>query len=183
MSDETILTLTADIVAAHVSHNSTPSADLPAVIRSVYKALAGLGHAPEVPLPALVPAVSIRSSIKQDHIACLECGKKMSMLKRHLSTDHKITGEEYKARWSLPNDYPLVAPAYAERRRDLAKKIGLGRKPAVKAEPAAQLGPKKVARKEPANKSAAKTTDQAIATVPDAKAGKATAKIAASAGE
>ena len=79
--------------------------------------------------PRPEPAVSIRSSIKKDHIVCLDCGKKMKMLKRHLSTEHDMSPEEYKARWDLSADYPLVAPNYAETRRDLAKKIGLGRKP------------------------------------------------------
>ena len=126
---ETLITLTSDIVAAHVSNNDVGVGDVPALITSVYSALAGLGgnEAQEEPRPD--PAVSIRSSIKKDHIVCLDCGKKMKMLKRHLSTEHDMTPEEYKARWQLPADYPLVAPNYAETRRDLAKKIGLGRKP------------------------------------------------------
>jgi len=102
--------------------------DVPALIQKVYGALAGLGAAP----PAEVkpePAVSVRSSVKNDHIVCLEDGKKMKMLKRHLMTDHGFTPAEYRTRWGLPTDYPMVAPDYAEKRRVLAKQIGLGRKP------------------------------------------------------
>ena len=126
---ETLITLTSDIVAAHVSNNDVTVDDVPNLITSVFSALSGLGddEAQEEPRPE--PAVTIRSSIKKDHIVCLDCGKKMKMLKRHLSTEHDMTPEEYKARWELPADYPLVAPNYAETRRDLAKKIGLGRKP------------------------------------------------------
>ena len=76
--------------------------------------------------------MSVRASVKQDHLVCLEDGKKMKMLKRHLMTDHGMTPEEYRARWNLPSDYPMVAPNYAEKRRELAKKIGLGRKPGQK---------------------------------------------------
>lgn len=126
---ETLITLTSDIVAAHVSNNSVTLDDVPALITNVYSALSNLGddHSADEPRPE--PAVTIRSSIKKDHIVCLDCGKKMKMLKRHLSTEHDMSPEEYKARWELPADYPLVAPNYAETRRDLAKKIGLGRKP------------------------------------------------------
>lgn len=125
---ETLITLTSDIVTAHVSNNDVQVADVPSLIENVYHALAGLGEgAQEEALPE--PAVSIRASIKTDHITCLEDGKKMKMLKRHLMTDHGMTPDEYRQRWSLPADYPMVAPAYAEKRRELAKEIGLGRKP------------------------------------------------------
>ena len=127
--NETLITLTSDIVAAHVSNNDVGVSDVPTLITSVYSALSGLGGEMASDSPRPEPAVSVRSSIKKDHIVCLDCGKKMKMLKRHLSTEHDMTPEEYKARWELPADYPLVAPAYAETRRDLAKKIGLGRKP------------------------------------------------------
>lgn len=127
-SNEMLITLTADIVTAHVANNNMDGAALPSLISSVYGALAGLG-APVVAETRREPAVSVRSSIKNDHIVCLECGAKMKMLKRHLSTDHGLAPDEYRARFSLPNDYPLVAPDYAEKRRELAKKIGLGRKP------------------------------------------------------
>lgn len=129
MGNEAIITLTADIVSAHVSNNSTSSADLPSLIESVFGALAGLGREQPVDEVKPEPAVSVRSSIKRDAITGLECGKKLKMLKRHLSTDHNLSPAEYKARFNLPADYPLVAPAYAEQRKELAVKIGLGRKP------------------------------------------------------
>ena len=129
---ETLITLTSDIVAAHVSNNSVAVDDVPTLISNVYAALIGLegGGAAEEIRPD--PAVSIRSSIKKDHIVCLDCGKKMKMLKRHLSTEHDMTPDEYRQRWDLAADYPMVAPDYADTRRDLAKKIGLGRKPGQK---------------------------------------------------
>lgn len=126
---ETLITLTSDIVAAHVSNNDVSVSDVPSLITSVFGALSGLEAAGEAAEPRPDPAVSIRSSIKKDHIVCLDCGKRMKMLKRHLSTEHGMTPDEYRARWELGPDYPLVAPNYAETRRDLAKKIGLGRKP------------------------------------------------------
>ena len=125
---ETLITLTSDIVAAHVSNNSVSVDEVPALIQNIYGALAGLGAAPQVEVKP-EPAVSVRSSIKNDHIVCLEDGKKMKMLKRHLMTDHGLTPVEYRARWGLPADYPMVAPDYAEKRRALAMEIGLGRKP------------------------------------------------------
>ncbi len=125
---ETLITLTSDIVAAHVSNNSLGVEDVPALIENVYGALAGLGAAAQVEVKP-EPAVAIRASIKNDHIVCLEDGKKMKMLKRHLMSDHGLTPAEYRARWGLPADYPMVAPDYAEKRRTLAKKIGLGRMP------------------------------------------------------
>jgi predicted transcriptional regulator len=129
---ETLITLTSDIVAAHVSNNSVAVGDIPTLITNVYSALAGLNSSEPVAEPAPEPAVSIRSSIKNDHIVCLEDGKKLKMLKRHLATRYNMTPDQYRARWNLPADYPMVAPAYAEKRRELAKKIGLGRKPAPK---------------------------------------------------
>ena len=129
---ETLITLTSDIVAAHVSNNSVAVGDLGTLISNVYTALAGLKPAEPQAEPMPEPAVSIRSSIKNDHIVCLEDGKKLKMLKRHLATRYNLTQEQYRARWNLPADYPMVAPAYAEKRRELAKKIGLGRKPAPK---------------------------------------------------
>ncbi|MXO90694.1 MucR family transcriptional regulator [Pontixanthobacter aquaemixtae] len=129
---ETLITLTSDVVAAHVSNNQVDGAELPSLITSVFGALAALGQ-DEDPAEILPdPAVSIRASVKKDHIVCLDCGKKMKMLKRHLMTEHGMTIDEYKARWGLGADYPMVAPNYAETRRDLAKKIGLGRKPGQK---------------------------------------------------
>ncbi|GAA0302704.1 MucR family transcriptional regulator [Sphingomonas oligophenolica] len=125
---ETLITLTADIVAAHVSNNSVAVSDLPVLISNVHGALSGLGGAPVVPEVKQEPAVSIRSSIKPDFIVCLEDGKKLKMLKRHLMTHYQMTPEQYRAKWNLPADYPMVAPNYAEQRRTLAKKIGLGTK-------------------------------------------------------
>ena len=126
---ETLITLTSDIVAAHVSNNDVAVGDLPGLITNVYAALANLGETPAVEEPKPQPAVAIRNSVKPEYIVCLEDGKKLKMLKRYLRTNYNMSPEEYRARWGLPADYPMVAPAYAEKRRDLAKKIGLGRKP------------------------------------------------------
>ncbi len=125
---ETLITLTADIVAAHVSNNSVAVSDLPVLIANVHSALAGLGGPVIEPEVKQEPAVSIRASIKPDFIVCLEDGKKLKMLKRHLMTHYQMTPEQYRAKWNLPADYPMVAPNYAEQRRTLAKKIGLGTK-------------------------------------------------------
>jgi len=130
--NETLITLTSDIVAAHVSNNSVAVGDIPSLITNVYGALAGLGHDSPVAEAPPEPAVSVRASVKPDHIVCLEDGKKLKMLKRHLMTHYNLTPEQYRTRWNLPADYPMVAPNYAEKRRELAKKIGLGRKPGVK---------------------------------------------------
>jgi len=132
---ETLITLTSDIVAAHVSNNDVDVADVPALITNIYAALAGLGEVVEIEAPKPQPAVAIRNSIKPDYIVCLEDGKKLKMLKRYLRTNFNMTPEEYRARWGLPADYPMVAPNYAEKRRDLAKKIGLGRKPGTVVRP------------------------------------------------
>lgn len=124
---ETLVTLTADIVAAHVSNNSVAISDIPVIIRSVHDALAGLGSS-EVPEVKQEPAVSIRASVKPDYIVCLEDGKKLKMLRRHLMTAYGMTPDDYRTKWNLPKDYPMVAPNYAETRRTLAKAIGLGTK-------------------------------------------------------
>jgi len=126
---ETLITLTSDIVAAHVSNNDVTVDDVPALITNVFGALQSLGEEAEPEEVPPEPAVSIRASIKPDYIVCLEDGKKLKMLKRYLRTNYDMTPEEYRARWNLPADYPMVAPNYAEKRRVLAKKIGLGRKP------------------------------------------------------
>ncbi|MFC4296108.1 MucR family transcriptional regulator [Novosphingobium tardum] len=129
---ETLITLTSDIVAAHVSNNSVAVGDVATLISNVYGALSGLSSPEPAPVAAPEPAVSVRSSVKQDHIVCLEDGKKLKMLKRHLMTHYNMTPDQYRQRWNLPSDYPMVAPAYAEKRRELAKKIGLGRKPGAR---------------------------------------------------
>lgn len=126
---ELLITLTADIVAAHVSNNSVAVSDVPTLIGNVHSALAGLSGAGAVPAVALDPAVPIRLSVKKDYIVCLDDGKKLKMLKRHLMTHYGMTPDDYRAKWGLPADYPMVAPAYAEQRRVLAKAIGLGRAP------------------------------------------------------
>lgn len=126
---ETLITLTSDIVAAHLSNNNVDVDAVPDLITNVYGALSNLGEAAPAEEERPEPAVSIRASIKPDYIVCLEDGKKLKMLKRYLRTNYDMTPEEYRARWGLPADYPMVAPNYAEKRRDLAKKIGLGRKP------------------------------------------------------
>ena len=127
-SNESLITLTADIVSAHVSNNSVAVNDLPTLIQNVHNALSGLGGKVEEPEVKQEPAVSVRSSIKPDYIVCLEDGKKLKMLKRHLMTHYQMTPDEYRQKWSLNADYPMVAPNYAEQRRTLAKKIGLGTK-------------------------------------------------------
>jgi predicted transcriptional regulator len=125
---EMLVTLTADIVAAHVSNNSVAISDIPLVIRSVYEALAGLATPSEPEPEPQQPAVSVRSSVKPDYIVCLEDGKKLTMMRRYLMTKFGMTPDDYRAKWNLPKDYPMTAPNYSERRRVLAKEIGLGAK-------------------------------------------------------
>jgi predicted transcriptional regulator len=126
---ELLITLTADIVAAHVSNNSVAVSDVQTLIGNVHAALAGLSGSGAAPAVVLEPAVPIRTSVKKDYIVCLEDGKKLKMLKRHLMTHYGMTPDDYRAKWGLAADYPMVAPAYAEQRRILAKAIGLGRAP------------------------------------------------------
>ena len=127
-AEDTLLTLTADIVAAHVSNNSVAVNDLPTLIQNVHAALNGISGAAAAPEPRPEPKVSIRSSIKPDYIVCLEDGKRLKMLKRHLMTHYNMTPDQYRQKWGLSADYPMVAPNYAEQRRTLAKSIGLGTK-------------------------------------------------------
>jgi predicted transcriptional regulator len=129
---ETLITLTSDIVAAHVSNNPLSPDEVASLITNVYSALSGLGQAAPQEEPAREPAVSIRASVKPDYLVCLEDGKKLKMLRRYLRTNYNMSPEEYRERWNLPADYPMVAPNYAQTRRELAKKIGLGRKPGQK---------------------------------------------------
>ena len=125
---ETLITLTADIVSAHVSNNSVAVSDLSNLIQSVHSALSGLGAKAEEAPVRQEPKVSIRASVKPDYIVCLEDGKKLKMLKRHLMTHYQMTPDEYRQKWGLNSDYPMVAPNYAEQRRSLAVRIGLGTK-------------------------------------------------------
>lgn len=127
-AEDTLLTLTADIVAAHVSNNSVAVNDLPNLIQNVHSALSAIYQVGTAPEPRPEPKVSIRASIKPDYIVCLEDGKKLKMLKRHLMTHYNMTPDQYRQKWGLSADYPMVAPNYAEQRRTLAKSIGLGTK-------------------------------------------------------
>lgn len=128
ISSSELLQLTSEIVAAHVSNNSVPSAELSALIEQVYRTLEQVGKKPEPEADSPIPAVPIKKSIHTDYLICLEDGKKLKMLKRHLKTAYDMTPEEYRERWGLPADYPMVAPSYAKQRSKLAKDIGLGRR-------------------------------------------------------
>jgi len=121
-----LLALTAEIVSAHVGRNHVEPELLPELIRGVYRSLTGAETAPAPVAEKLVPAVPIKKSVFPDHIVCLEDGKKLKMLKRHLKTAYDMTPDQYRERWGLPADYPMTAPNYAEHRSSLAKKIGLG---------------------------------------------------------
>lgn len=127
-STNELLTLTTEVVAAHVANNTVPVSELPQLIQDVYKTLSQMGSQPAQP-ERPQPAVPIKKSVTPDYIICLEDGKKLKMLKRHLKTAYNMTPEEYRERWGLPADYPMVAPNYAKHRSSLAKKIGLGTKP------------------------------------------------------
>ena len=128
VAEDMLLTLTADIVAAHVSNNSVAVNDLPNLIANVHGALTAISANRSAPEAKPEPKVPIRSSIKPDYIVCLEDGKRLKMLKRHLMTHYQLTPDQYRQKWGLSVDYPMVAPNYAEQRRSLAKKIGLGTK-------------------------------------------------------
>jgi predicted transcriptional regulator len=124
---ESLIGLVADIVSAYVSNNSVPAADLPGLIATTHAAISGLGAAPAPVIEERpTPVVSIKKSITPEFLICLEDGKKFKSLKRHLRTAYNMSPEEYRARWGLPSDYPMVAPSYAEARSSLAKKMGLG---------------------------------------------------------
>ena len=124
---EELLQLAADIVSAHASNNSLSADQLPGLIQQVFNTLAtAQQNAAEQPRPE--PAVSIKASVRPDHLVCLDCGKHFSMLKRHLMTDHQLTPDQYRQRWQLSLSYPMAAPAYAKTRSALAKRFGLGRK-------------------------------------------------------
>jgi len=126
LADETLIALAADIVSAHVSYNNVSIEEVPRLIQSVYASLADLGKPAKAAPEQREPAVSIRTSVRPDTLTCLECGAKMKMLKRHLGTEHSMTPAGYRSYWGLPIDYPMVAPEYADLRKELALKIGLG---------------------------------------------------------
>jgi predicted transcriptional regulator len=127
-AEDELLRMTADVVSAYVSNNTLATGQLADVIQAVYNSLRGLdGQVSEPPAEPLKPAVPIRKSVTPDYLVCLEDGKKLKMLKRHLRSTYNLTPDEYRAKWSLPPDYPMVAPKYAEQRSEFAKKIGLGR--------------------------------------------------------
>jgi predicted transcriptional regulator len=143
LQSETVTTpvaLTAQIVAAFLSNNAVAIADLPNVIQLVHRALVGTtAPASALAVEKLVPAVSIKKSVTSDYIICLEDGKKLKMLKRHLFSTYGLTPDAYRTKWDLPPDYPMTAPNYAAQRSALAKSAGLGRKPA----PAVEVAPAK----------------------------------------
>lgn len=122
-----ILALTSEIVSSHVSNNPVSIADLPGMIETVHSTLAGLASDEDEMQEELKPAVPIKKSITRDYLVCLEDGKKLKMLKRHLQTAYGMSPDDYRQRWNLGHDYPMVAPSYAERRKELAKQIGLGK--------------------------------------------------------
>src|SRR3954454_7014689 len=150
MSDQVaadILGLTAQIVSAHVSNNQVGTDALPSLIQSVYRSLSGAGNAAEkAETPAQEPAVPIKKSVFLDYIVCLEDGKKLKMLKRHLQTSYGLSPDAYRAKWGLSREYPMVAPNYAVTRSGLAKKMGLGRKPAPAPAPEVTKVPARRAR-------------------------------------
>ena len=123
-----LLELTTEIVAAHLSNNTVALGDIPDLIQQVFRTLSTVGEDGAAPAERPQPAVPVRKSVNPDYIVCLEDGKKLKMLKRHLKTAYNMSPEEYRERWGLPADYPMVAPNYAVQRSDLAKKIGLGTK-------------------------------------------------------
>ncbi|GBR02180.1 MULTISPECIES: MucR family transcriptional regulator [Gluconobacter] len=144
-----LLELTAQIVAAQVSKGNVDAASLPALIRQVYEALANAGAPQEEPQPERPqPAVPIKRSVFPDYIVCLEDGKKLKMLKRHLQSAYNMSPEQYRERWGLPSDYPLVAPNYAQRRSALAREIGLGRKISATGESKKETGRTRQSKKQ-----------------------------------
>ncbi|WP_424928037.1 MucR family transcriptional regulator [Amaricoccus tamworthensis] len=127
-----VLALTAEIVSAHVGNNAVVQGDVPDLIEAVFGKLSELACGEEEKAVELTPSVPVRKSVTDDYIICLEDGKKLKMLKRHLMTAYGMTPEDYRSKWGLKPDYPMVAPNYAAKRQELAKKIGLGRKPRAK---------------------------------------------------
>ncbi|MFK0691154.1 MucR family transcriptional regulator [Mesorhizobium sp. IMUNJ 23033] len=164
-----IVSIAADIVAAYVSNNPLPVGELPKLIGDIHAALQGIGTPATEPVVKQEPAVSIRKSVTPDYIICLEDGKKFKSLKRHIGVHYNLSPEEYRQKWNLPSDYPMVAPNYAATRSAMAKSIGLGRK-ATAPTPAAAESPRRAVRA-----AAAATTPVAVKS-PMKKARKASAK-------
>jgi predicted transcriptional regulator len=149
-----LITLTADIVSAHVSNNSVAVGDVANLVQRVHGALTGLGQAPVEEPKGKSPVVSVRASVKPDYIVCMECGKKQKTLKRHLQTAHRMTPTEYRKDYGLPESYPMVAPEYAERRSNMAKASGLGSRGRTASGSAATVGNGKAAPKRRSRKAA-----------------------------
>lgn len=131
MENENLVSLTTDVVATYVANNKVALDDVAKLVRDVHQTLSSLGEGQQEP-EKRVPAVSVRSSVKPEYLVCLECGKKQKMLKRHIKVAHGLSPDEYRQQYGLPASYPMVATEYAEKRRDLAKSFGLGRKKAQK---------------------------------------------------
>jgi len=145
-ADTDLISFTADIVSAYVSNNAVPVGELPKLIGDIHQALQGIGKPLTKPVVKMEPAVSVKKSVTPDYIICLEDGKKFRSLKRHLSTHYNLSPEEYRQKWNLPADYPMVAPNYAAARSALAKALGLGRKRNVPPVPAEAVKAKRRAR-------------------------------------
>ena len=169
--------LTAKIVRSYVRHHAVAAGELSDLITTIHRALGGLGH-PNHPEELRTPAVSVRRSVQQDYVVCLDCGHRGKTLRRHISRQHGLSRDEYRERWGLRNDHPLTAPAYTERRSTMAKELGLGRKPKAQAGPAVSpaVAPKPVdSVQEPEatptgrrrSRSASNTADVANKTVPE----------------
>ena len=134
MRNEQLIELTADIVSAHVANNTVSVGDVANLVQRVHQALQSLGAPAPEERQEKTPVVSVRSSIKPDHLVCMECGRKQKTLKRHLQNAHGMTPDQYRADYGLPRDYPMVAPDYSKRRSEMAQAIGLGRRPRTSAE-------------------------------------------------
>ena len=134
MRDEQLIELTADIVSAHVANNTVSVSDVANLVQRVHEALESLGAPAPEQRQEKTPIVSVRSSIKPDHLVCMECGRKQKTLKRHLQNAHGMTPDQYRADYGLPRDYPMVAPDYSKRRSEMAQAIGLGRRPRTNAD-------------------------------------------------
>jgi len=142
VAENEIINLTIDVVSAYVSHNPVPVAELPGLIADVHAAINGLRSTPQLEVQEkALPAVPARKSVTQDFLVCLEDGKKFKSLKRHLATHHNLTPDEYRQKWNLPADYPMVSPSYSNERSVMAKTMGLGRKRASSKEPAKIVAP------------------------------------------